>query len=269
MIDLVMSRIFANQWQVVGVVSVVLLVMAEVGFRLGLPLSRTKDPSPKSEIGIVEAAVLGLLGLLLGFTFAMAVNRFDHRRLMVVEEANAIGTTYLRASFLPDPHRRPVEQLLRNYLDLRIVLKPTPQTEQRLGEIQRESAAIQRQLWAHAVAAGQAQPTPLVASFVTALNQLIDDDASRLHAARARVPAPVWLLVLLVASAGAFSCGYGAGASGQRSVLTNALMPLLIAVVITLIADLDRPGHGLISTSQQALVELRDALLQEGSASPP
>jgi hypothetical protein len=260
MLDLILSWIFANQWQVVGVVSALLLAMAELGFRCGRPLSRNKDASTKSQIGTVEAAVLGLLGLLLAFTFSMALSRFENRRQMVLDEANAIGTTILRASLLPAPHRQPVEELLRRYVELRIVLQPIRNGATRLIEIQTESAAIQRQLWGHAVSASQESPTPLVVSFVTALNQLIDSDAARVHAARSRVPSPVWILVLLVAGAGTFSCGYGAGSSGQRSFLANGLMPLLIAVVITLIADLDRPGHGLISTSQQPLIDLQDAL---------
>jgi hypothetical protein len=260
MFELVLGRIFANQWQVVIVSAALLLAMAELGFRCGLPLSRSKVASTRSQIGTVEAAVLGLLGLLLAFTFSMAVSRFENRRQMVLEEANAIGTTFLRASLLPAPHRQPVEELLRRYVERRIVLQPTWQKDSRLIEIQTESAAIHRQLWVHAVSASQESPTPVVVSFVTALNQLIDNDAARVHAARARVPSPVWMLVLLVAGAGTFSCGYGAGSSGQRSSLANGLMPLLIAVVITLIADLDRPGHGLISTSQQPLIDLQDAL---------
>src|SRR5882672_2785165 len=96
MIDETLSRIFTSQWLVIGTVSVVFLASAEIGFRLGLSLYRTKDDARKGQIGGIQGAMLGLLALLLGFTFAMAVSRYDEKRELVLQEANAIGTTYLR-----------------------------------------------------------------------------------------------------------------------------------------------------------------------------
>ena len=97
-----------------------LLATTEVGFRFGLRLHAAKDEARKEQIGGIHAAVLGMLGLLLGFTFAMALERYDKRRILVIQEANAIGTTFLRASLLPEAHQAPVEDLLRRYLDLRL-----------------------------------------------------------------------------------------------------------------------------------------------------
>src|SRR5262245_17809846 len=94
--------------------------MAEIGFRVGLRLHRAKDEPRRSQIGGVQGAVLGLLGLLLGFTFAMGVSRYDTRRNLVLKEANAVGTTWLRAGFLPEAHRAPVKELLTRYVDLRL-----------------------------------------------------------------------------------------------------------------------------------------------------
>jgi hypothetical protein len=94
-----------------------MLAFSEIGFRIGLRLYATKDAARKGQIGGIQGAVPGLLGLLLGFTFAMAVDWYDTRRDLVLKEANAIGTTYLRASLLPDTHQDPVKDLLRHYVE--------------------------------------------------------------------------------------------------------------------------------------------------------
>src|SRR5271156_6037340 len=97
--------IFANQWLVIAIVGLLLLVVTEWGFRAGLRLHLAGDEPRKGQIGNIQGAVLGMLGLLLGFTFAMAVGRYEARRSLVLNEANDIGTTYLRASFLPTAHQ--------------------------------------------------------------------------------------------------------------------------------------------------------------------
>ena len=111
MINDILTRIFGTQLAVFIVVLVAMLAFAEIGYRLGLRLHATNDVARKGQIGGVTGAVLGLLGLLLGFTFAMAVERYDTRRGLVVQEASAVGATYLRASLLPDAHQAPVQDL--------------------------------------------------------------------------------------------------------------------------------------------------------------
>ncbi len=115
MINNFLARIFEQEWLVFLLLVAVMLAFAELGFRLGLPLHTAKDEARKGQIGAVQGAVLGLLGLLLGFTLAMAVDRYDKRRSLVVQEAKALGATYLRASLLPDSHHAPVGDLLRRY----------------------------------------------------------------------------------------------------------------------------------------------------------
>src|SRR5262245_25653666 len=110
--------IFRNQWLFGLVVAAILAGLAEVGYRVGLRLFTTKDEARRSQIGGVQGAVLGLLGLLLGFTFSMGVSRYELRRDMVLKEANTIGTTWLRAGLLPESHRVPARDLLRQYVDV-------------------------------------------------------------------------------------------------------------------------------------------------------
>ena len=259
MLDTILRDIFTSQWRVIGVATLLLLASAEFGFRLGLRLHRTKDEARKGQIGGIQGAMLGLLALLLGFTFAMAAARYESRRGLVLQEANAIGTTYLRASLLPDEHKAAVESLLRRYVDARLDFFHAGEDRARQDAAEQAVAKLQRELWAHAVAAGKQAPSPLIPSFIGALNETIDLDATQLNALRTHVPGAVWLLVLAVAACGCCACGYGSGASGARSAFTITVLPLLIAVAITLIADLDRPRGGMIEISQQPLLDLKQS----------
>ncbi|EEF57556.1 DUF4239 domain-containing protein [Pedosphaera parvula] len=260
MLDTILSRIFASQWHVIAIVSIVLLAAAELGFNFGLRLHLSNDQARKDQIGGIQGAMLGLLGLLLGFTFAMSVGRYESRRALVLQEANSIGTTYLRAAVLPDAHKTGVEDLLRRYVDVRLDFFRAGEDQGKLAAAERATAQIQRELWAHAVSAGKEAPTPITAIFFNALNDTIDLDATRMNARRTRVPGAVWLLVLAVAACGCCASGYGAGASGERGAFANVVLPLLIAVVITLIADLDRPRGGMIVISQQPMLDLKQSL---------
>jgi hypothetical protein len=255
--DDILGSIFRNQWFVLGIVGAVLLALAELGFRAGTRLHLTRDEARKAQIGGVQGAVLGLLALLLGFTFAMAVNRYETRRDLVLKEANAIGTTWLRAGLLPEVHRMPVRDLLRRYVDVRLNYEALSSDPAMLAEGIRLSAEIETELWKHAEAAAEQAPTPIVASFIAALNETIDTDAERLAAARNRIPGGVWLLLIVVASFGCFTSSYGSGANGARSGFTSTLLPLLIAVVIALIFDLMHPHQGFINVSQRPLLDLK------------
>ena len=190
----------------------------------------------------------------------MAVARYDTRRGLVLAEANAIGTTWLRADLLSAEHRTAIENQLRRYVDVRLEFYAAGEDKEKQAAAERRTAQIQRELWAQAVAAGKEAPSPLTPTFIAALNETIDLDATRMNALRTRVPGAVWLLVLVVAICGCCASGYGAGASGARNGFANIILPLLIATVITLIADLDRPRGGLIGISQQPLLDLKESL---------
>lgn len=260
MIDSILRAVFVSQWVVLIVVGALLLCAADLGYRSGLQLHRAKDERRKGLIPGSQGAVLGLLGLLLGFTFAIAASRYELRRNLVLAESNAIGTAYLRASFLPEAHRDKAQGLFRRYVDSRLDFYSAGADEGAQRAAEASTAEIQRGLWSEAVASGEEKPTPLVSLFVGALNEVIDVDAMRVAALHAHVPGAVWLLVFAVASAGCWATGYQAGATGVRSTLTHVLLPLLVAVVVTLIADLDRPRGGLIGISQEPMVELKASL---------
>jgi len=258
MVDFV-ARLFNNQWAVGLVAMAVLLTFSESGHRLGHRLNVAKDQARRHQVVIVQNAVLALLGLLLAFTFSMAVARYDTRRALVVKEANVIGTAWFRASLLSDAHRRPVRDLLREYVDVRLRAQATLRDDVQLAKELRRSEEIQSLLWQHAEGAAAEAPTPITATFVQTVNDLVDTDAERLEGWRNRIPPGVWLILLVVASVGCFTSAYVSGAFAVRSPFTS-LVPLLVSIVMLLIFDLTHERQGIVGMSQQSMIDLQRAI---------
>lgn len=266
MIDQLLARVFFNQWMVFVVTILVFVLVAEAAYRFGIGYRRRNPDTPTGDSGGVQGAVLGLLALLLGFTFAMAVGRYETRHTLVVEEANSIGTTWLRADFLPAAQRDEVKGMLFRYTELKVgsvyIEDRTPEMKEtpEMSAIRKEIRDIQSGLWAVCSRTAAASPNPVTASFIVTLNETIDLDASNLTARRNRVPGAVWLLLLVVASCGSWVSGYGCGLAGLRSTFGQIMFPLLIGVVITLIADIDRPQRGFIGVSQEPMRTLLESM---------
>jgi hypothetical protein len=207
-------------------------------------------------VAAIVAAGLGLLAFLLAFTFGMAASRFDTRRGLVLDEANAIGTTYLRAALLPEPHRTEIRTLLREYVDLRLeAVQPGMAVSAR-----ERSEELQGRLWAQAVSVAE-KPTPITGLFIQSLNEVIDLHAKRVTLGlRNRIPLTIWVALYSTAILAMAGVGYYAGlASTTRSLATLALV-VTFSGILCLIADLDRPQEGLLEVSQQAMVDLRKSL---------
>jgi hypothetical protein len=240
-------------------VAVLFLVLASVegGYRLAQDRRRQSEQEVEAPVAAMVGATLGLLAFLLAFTFGSAAERFDTRRQLVLEEANAIGTTYLRAAMLPE-RREDVRKLLRDYVDTRLDAVRT----NRIAEGIRRSEQLQNQLWAQAVALGERNPTSIVVGlFVESLNEVIDIHSKRVTAAvRNRIPGSIWLALLVVAVLAFAAMGYHAGIAGKKRSLAQVAVTLTFCVVIGLIADLDRPQEGALTVSQRALVDLRQSM---------
>jgi hypothetical protein len=207
-------------------------------------------------VSTLEAAVLGLLALMIGFTFAMALSRFEARRDAVLNEANAIGTTALRARLLREPYKAEVLKLLREYVQIRfdIIQRPTSQAEL-MAAIDR-SNAVQEALWQQAEAASAKDngmvPTGL---FIQTLNEMIDNQGKRLAALRNRVPNIVPLVLFGIAAVASAFAGYASGFDAKRNRLPVYTTGVVVVAVIMLILDLDRPGAGFIEISQQPMID--------------
>jgi len=216
-------------------------------------------------ITTLEGAILGLLALMISFTFAMALSRFEARRDAVLAEANAIGTTALRARLLAEPEGAEVLRLLRRYVQLRLdMIERLPSAPEfnadttRAGELQN---ALWRQAQAAAAKDNAMVPTGL---FIQSLNEMIDDLEKQLTATRNRVPNIVLLALYGIAAVASAFTGYAGGLESRRSRLPVHIMGLLVSAVILLIQDLDRPTAGFIRVSQQPMIDAAASIAAHG-----
>lgn len=225
--------------------------VSELGWRLGQGGS-----GQSSNVTTLESATAGLLALIIGFTFAMALSRFEARRDAVVQEANAIGTTALRARMLPEPHRAESLKLLREYVKVRIDAFESGHSLTELRAALDRSNAIQEALWKQAQAVGEKDKAFVPSGlFIQSLNQMIDAQGVRLAALRNRIPSIVLItLYVLAATAGGF-VGFASAMDSRLTRLPVVIMGLLISLVLYLIMDLDRPNSGFITNNQQAMID--------------
>ena len=239
----------------------------EAGYRIGLR-NRAAEESSRAQVSTIQASMLGILALLLGFTFSLSLQRFDSRSMAVVDEANAIGTAYLRAELLPNSVRGEVKKLLRQYLDLREqagVIALDRQEERRA--LTTQSGRIQNALWEYASHAAKEDANPVTTGlFIQALNELIDSFGRRDAALDRHVPELVLLLLYATFLMAGVILGYTSGIVGQRASVASYIMVALIVLLVFIIIDLDRPRRGLITVSHKSLTELRSAIDAETSA---
>jgi hypothetical protein len=246
----------------------VLLVAEEFGFRLKGKMRPGSDKIEMADIALILGAVMTLMALLLGFTYAMSEGRFEARRQLVVEEANAIGTTYLRAKALPEPRSSQIQELLRQYLALRVeIASKIDDTPEKIREMDNRSKQLHNLIWSHAAALARESPNPVTSIFLQTLNEMIDLHSKRLAAFRNRVPLAIYLVLLIVSIITLWLVGYYFGRRQRGRILTTVVVLLLVSVM-WLIMDLDQPTRGSIKASQQSLIDLHQDLSQEGSSTP-
>jgi hypothetical protein len=229
----------------------------EIGFRIGRRRQDDGDSGSEGPTGMIVGAILALMAFLLAIAMGMAGDRFDTRRGLVQQEANAIGTTYLRAGYLPEPASSEIRDLLLEYIPLRIA---TSDREQLQANIDR-SVDLQQEMWGLAQDVAREQSSDVVALFLESLNETIDVHSQRITAGLyARVPPTIlWLLIGgVVLSLGLV--GYSAGLSGKHSLVIAVILVIVLGTVIALVIDVDRPADGFIETSQQPLINLRDSI---------
>jgi hypothetical protein len=236
-----------------------ILLMVELGRWAGIR-HRRRTGETATGVGAVEGAVFGLLGLILAFTFSGAAARYDWRRDMVTEEANDIGTAWLRVDLVPEAQQPALRQAFRDYLDHRIAAyQAMPDTTAMLRAIER-SEVLQGEIWRQAV---DATRDPSLASsrmlLLPALNAMIDITTTRTMAARSHMPGFIYLLLVVLALVGGLVGGYAMSVSPKRSLVHSVGFALVLAFTIYVILDLEFPRKGLIrlDTYDQVLIDLR------------
>ncbi len=248
-------------WQI-GLVLVIAMIVASI---VGELLSRRKAKSKAQDDGkddggaegYIVSATLGLLALLMGFTFSLAVDRFEARRLLVLDEANAIGTTYLRTQMLEPVDRARISKMLVDYTDNRLALAKAPRDQ--VEPLLAKNDQMLTDLWTATLAAWPSiKGLDFSSAYLDSMNNMIDLDSSRKAARQARVPSAVFfvLFVYVVTSAGVL--GYaGAHKEGRGA---TAFLFLLLAISLVLTIDIDRPATGRVTESQAPMERLRASL---------
>lgn len=242
------------------------LTVIEVCFRLGRRHPLRSHDATKSHMGALQAALLLLLALLLGFNFAQAASRFDARKTLIQEEVNSIRTTWLRVQLLPAPYRAEFSDLLEQYVSARIDFMQAGSDDSMLEKANVEAWGIERQLWTrtNAMVAQDSGGAP-TSLFIQSLNDMINVNEKRHAALDNHVPEPVIHLLFTVALGALGFIGYGYGLTGQRRHASTAIFAILIAMVLTTILDLDRPRSGIIRVGEESMLRLRSDI--EGDAS--
>jgi len=226
----------------------------EAGYRLGRYQGSRTTEETEAPVGAMVGSILALFAFVLAFTFGLAANWFEARRQAVLDESNAIGTTYLRAGLLPEPVRGESARLLREYVDVRLAMVQ----DGRLADGLTRTDDLHRRLWARAVRGAELQPGPVTGLYVQSLNEVIDMHAVRVQVGvRNRIPASIWGGLLALGALAMAAVGYQAGIAATRRSPAMLALVLAFSGVLFMIADLDRPQQGFLMVGQQPMLDLQ------------
>ena len=249
-------------WILFTVTVLVVIISIEAGYRLGNIAHRRSEHEKESPVSGVAGAVLVLVAFMLAITFGIGAGNYDARKGLVREEANSLRTAYRRADFLPEPDRAEAKGLLRDYLDARLAFVQAGSVEQeRVNEFLSGVDRIEDRLWDMAVTnARKDMNSDVAALYIESLNEIFEVHASRVaFALQVRIPIGIWAVLYGLTILGMMVMGYHTGIAGSRRSMATLILALSFAVVIVMIASLDRPG-GFIKVTQQPLIDLQGSM---------
>jgi hypothetical protein len=236
---------------------IVLFLALEAGFRLGKFIQVRWPDKSETGVGAMVGAALALLGFLLAFVTSVAIGFFNERRQLVVAEANAIGTTYLRAGYLAGPYGAESRELLREYVDQRVAARDSAQLDAAILR----SEQIHQELWSLAEAIAIEDQSPLIALYISALNEVIDLHTERINVVLGvRVPPIIIFGLYGVAILTMVLIGVYQSYGEKRNLVALFIMVLILSLVFLMVIDLDRSQQGLIQAPQDALIDLQRQL---------
>ena len=240
-----------------GLLFLLSMAVLETGYRVGQWSGVNEDESYHEQISGLRDSLLVMLSLLLGFTFAMGISHFELRRQLLIDEANAIGTTSLRAQTLPEPQQSSVSRLIRQYVDARLEYSRADRNTSQEQAAARRSQDLQNSLWEQTAAVSRQDRTPVFGLFMQSVNEMIDLSEKRTAAREHRIPGVIWSLVTIIALLASFTTGYGLS---KRFWFPAVRMPLMFAAAVALIADLDSPTRGFIRATPDSLMRVQQSL---------
>ena len=249
-----------NSIVIVAILFFLILLAHEVGYRLGNYHQRKTDTDVKTQTNTIQAGTLGLLALILGFTFNMALQRYNNRSEAVIHEANAIGTALLRTRLLPQPYDSITHALLQKYINLRLEVSNTDLTMvSERHHLDDQTKDMQNEIWVNAIRAAKIDPRPVTTGyFINSLNSMIDAQGERNAMLQLHVPEVILFLLFVVFMMSGALMGYGSGLGEKRTFIPAMMMTFLICLVVFIIIDLDRPKRGIVKINQDILFQLKD-----------
>jgi hypothetical protein len=209
-------------------------------------------------LGVIQTATLTLLALIIGFTFSMAIDRHDQREVLEEGEANAIGTEYLRADFLPTNSAAKTKDLLIQYLDQRILFY-SKQPPEIIVNIRQKTDELQNALWSEILPHTRANQSPVMALVVSGMNDVLNSQGYVQSAWWNRIPNTAWMLMTTIAICANLIVGFGAR-NFKKNIGLFIIFPFVIAVSFFLIADIDSPRGGVIRIEPKNLMTLKESL---------
>ena len=227
---------------------------------------RTKDTETSTDLGIIQTATLTLLGLIIGFTFSMAIARYDLRQTYEEAEANAIGTEFLRADLLPTKTAETIKGLLNEYLDQRILFY-SKQDHETAKQITQRTIALENAMWNELLPVARTQSTPTTALVISGMNDVINSHGYTQAAWWNRIPTAAWWLMGAIAIGANMLVGFGAR-NFKRNVGLFMMLPMMIAISFFLIADIDSPRGGVIRIDPRNLNDLKHNMNVVHSTAP-
>lgn len=241
---------------VFGISLLLLWLSAQIGAFFHKKQSVLNDDE-REDFNTVLGATLTLLGLIIGFSFSMAISRYDQRKNLEEEEANAIGTEYVRLDLLPAADAAKLKPMLVNYLDLRIAFYQASYGPG-LQDINAKTGELQNQMWSAVRAPAAANQTYIVGLAVSGMNDVLNSQGYTQAAWWNRIPPAAWGLMGIIAI---FSnLLFGLGARGRRAQIMLLILPVIVSISFLLIADIDSPRGGIIRIAPLNLISLADSL---------
>ncbi|GAA4422206.1 hypothetical protein [Bremerella cremea] len=244
---------------IVAILFATMAAIVEIGYRCGRKYESAVSEATRGHVSSIQGAMLGILGLLLGFTFSLSLQRYDNRSVAVVKESNAIGTAYLRTELLPDDIRDSARANIQNYLDLRIEESTVDLSHGDVRkELTKDIADAFEATWKQATDAAKANPNPVLTGlYVQSLNDVADSFGERDAALGRHVPELVLILLYMTFLMTGLVVGFSAGLSGTRASIAIYVLTLLIVLLVFIVVDLDRPRRGIIEVDQQPMLDLQ------------
>jgi hypothetical protein len=252
-----MKSLISSPFLVLALSFIVMWLAARIGLFFRRKQNNLEEDA-RQDLDLVVAATLTLLGLIIGFSFSMAISRFDQRKNYEEAEANAIGTEYFRADLLPAGDAARVRGLLKEYLNQRILFYRT-RDEREFQRINAYTAQLQSEMWSAVHAAGGTQPAPILALAVSGMNDVLNSQGHTQAAWWNRIPTAAWGLMAAVAMCSNLLVGY-ASRRAKQGVIRLLVLPLILRMSFFAIADIDSPRRGVILLVPQNLMSLAESL---------